>query len=256
MFNWGGFTLFLYILMRISGMVLLNPIFGRNGIPRLFQAGFIGIISISTYNLTQGSAPFPDTAIEFGLRLLMELGVGAILSMVMRFFFLIAEQGGEVVDTQMGLSMARTYDPSSQSNMTITSSILNLMMMVLFFLGNGHVTLLRLIMTSGELLPFGTVTLGPSAADRMLELFAECALLSVKVSLPILGAELLGQIGMGILMKVIPQINVFAINIELKVIIGFVMLLLLLAPMGEFLLDCEADMLRQRRSLLAQLHGS
>ena len=56
---------------------------------------------------------------------------------------------------------------------------------------------------------------------------------------------------MGILMKVIPQINVFAINIELKVIIGLVLLLLLLTPFSEFLLRAESDMLLEIQRLLA-----
>ena len=83
-----------------------------------------------------------------------------------------------------------------------------------------------------------------------MELFAQCALLSVKLCLPILATELLGQVGMGILMKVIPQINVFAINIELKVLIGLVMLLLMLAPFSEFLLGVEAAMLDELAAAL------
>ena len=63
--------------------------------------------------------------------------------------------------------------------------------------------------------------------------------------------ELLGQVGMGILMKAIPQINVFSINIELKVLIGLVLLLLLISPFSEFLLQTEITMLDSLRELLA-----
>ena len=69
--------------------------------------------------------------------------------------------------------------------------------------------------------------------------------------MPILAAELLGQVGMGILMKAIPQINVFSINIELKVLIGLVLLLLLISPFSEFLLQTEITMLDSLRELLA-----
>ena len=65
----------------------------------------------------------------------------------------------------------------------------------------------------------------------------------MKLCLPILAAELIGQLGMGILMKVIPQINVFAINFELKIILGLVMVILLLPLMGEFVLGLEKQML-------------
>ena len=63
----------------------------------------------------------------------------------------------------------------------------------------------------------------------------------------------MGQIGMGILMKVIPQINVFAINIELKVIIGLTLLLLLLAPFSEYLLAAENEMLLQIQRVLLEM---
>ena len=69
--------------------------------------------------------------------------------------------------------------------------------------------------------------------------------------MPILAAELLGQVGMGILMKAIPQINVFSINIELKVLIGLILLDLLSSPFSEFLLQTEMTMLDSLRELLA-----
>ena len=249
MFNWGTFTLFLYILMRMSGFVLFSPIFGRNGFPAVFQAGFIGMLSMVTLNLYGGGVPLPENLLVFAVKLLAELSVGLCFGLVMRFFFYIAEQGGEIVDSQMGLSMARMYDPSSQTQMTVTANLYNTMMLLLFFTENGHITLLRLMLTSGEILPFGQAALNPELY-RCTELFAHCVILALKLAFPVLGAELLGQIGMGVLNKVIPQINVFVINIDLKVLIGFAMLLLLLTPASRFLLEAEADMLRELRGLL------
>ncbi len=81
-------------------------------------------------------------------------------------------------------------------------------------------------------------------------------LLAVKMALPILAAELLGELGMGILMKAIPQINAFVINMELKVIIGLILLFLFLTPLSEFLLGAEADMLSGLRRGLAVMAGS
>ena len=256
MFAWGAFTLFLYMFMRVSGFVLFSPLFSRSGIPALFQGGFIGVLTMSAFFAYRGAAEVPDNLLTFSFRLLSELCIGLVLSLVMRFFFYIAEQGGEIVDSQMGMSMAKTYDPSSQSQMSVTGSVLNLMMLLLFFAENGHITLLRMMLSSGEIVPYGTASFGQHVADYALELFANCALLGLKLCLPILGAELLGQVGMGVLMKVIPQINVFAINIELKVIIGLVMLTLLISPMSEFLLQVELDMLRSLRSMLGLIAGA
>ena len=133
--------------------------------------------------------------------------------------------------------------------------MLNILMMLLFLAANGHQTLLRIFLVSGEIVPFGTVALGETVYAAVVELFLDCVLMSIKLCMPVLAAELLGQVGMGILMKVIPQINVFAINIELKVIIGLSLLLVLMAPFSEFLLEAESTMLRALRSLLPLMAG-
>lgn len=107
------------------------------------------------------------------------------------------------------------------------------------------------MLTSGDIVPFGAVSVDMKLmANAMVELFAECTVLAVKLCLPVLAAELLGQLGMGILMKVIPQINVFSINIELKVVIGLVMVFMMIAPFSEFLLQTEVIMLKRLEEIL------
>lgn len=251
MFNWTAFTLLLFIVMRMSGFVIFSPIFARSGVPALFRGGFILMLSWMVYGVYGGgSIAVPDTLLELALKLLMELGLGFLFGVVMRFFFYIPEQAGELIDTQMGMSMARTYDATTQAQTTSTANLLNVMAMLLFFAANGHITLLRIMLTSSEIVPFGSPVLGQQVAERVVELFAECVILAIKLGFPILGAELLGQIGMGVLMKAIPQINVFAINIELKVLIGLFMLLFLMVPMGDFLLEAESLMLEELQGIL------
>ena len=108
-----------------------------------------------------------------------------------------------------------------------------------------------ILLTSGDIVPYGTVSLGTDVSSAVAELFVSCMLLAVKLVLPILAAELLGQIGMGILMKVIPQINVFSINIELKILIGLGLLMLFMAPINNYLLDAERQMLAAVRQFMA-----
>ena len=247
---WADLTLFLTILARMTGFVVFNPIFGRTGIPGIFKSGLSLLLAATTYTMTTERPAVPETLLALALLLGMELAVGYFLGLVMNLFFYIPMMGGETIDIQMGMSMGRTYDPSSQTTTTVTSRVLNTLMMLLFFAGNGHHTLLRIIMVSGRIVPFGTAAFGRDLYWAIVELFVDCTILGVKLCMPILAAELLGQVGMGILMKVIPQINVFAINIELKVIIGLGLLFLLLDPMSEFLLEMEVNMLQSLQRLL------
>ena len=244
MIDWAELTLFLYITARISGFVLFNPVLGRRNIPGIFRSGLILVLSVFVISFTAPAAVrIPGSVVEMGLRILLELALGYLLGLVMNFFFYIPQLAGHAIDTQMGMTMNQVYDASAQANLSVSSVLLNTLMTLLFFAAGGHHTLLRMMLTSHEIVPFGAVTLGLDAANAMLELFVECTLLAVKLCMPILAAELLGQLGMGVLMKVIPQINVFSINIELKVIIGLGLLLLLMAPFSEFLLEAERAML-------------
>ena len=252
---WADLTLFLTILARMTGFVAMNPILGRTGIPGIFKSGMSLLLAVTAYGMTAERPGVPETILGLAALLLLELAVGYFLGLVMNIFFYVATLGGETIDMQMGMSMGRTYDPSSQSSTTVTSRIFNTLMMLTFFAGNGHHTLLRIILVSGQIVPFGSAAFGRELYWAVVELFIDCTILAIKLCMPILAAELLGQVGMGVLMKVIPPINVFAINIDLKVIIGLGLLYLLLNPISEFLLGVEVGMLQSLQRLLPMMSG-
>ncbi len=250
MIDEGALTLFLLITARMSGFVLFNPLLGRQNFPGAFRAGFVLVLSAFTYSVTGGRLEPPAGVLPLAAAILMELAVGFVLGMIVHFFFYIPQMAGLSIDTQMGMTMNQIYDAGSQSSMSVTGTLLNTLMILLFFAGNGHHTLLRIMLTSGEIVSYGGVSIGNDLTNLALELFAECTVLAVKLCMPILAAELIGQLGMGVLMKVIPQINVFSINIELKVLIGLILLLALMLPFSEFLLEAEQLMLDSLHDML------
>lgn len=253
--DWNALTLFLMITGRMTGFVVFNPLLGRRGVPNLVKAGFILLLSLSVYSMTNQQLQMPASLLGLALTFLLELFVGYALGLIVNFFFYIPLMAGSVIDMQMGLSMAATYDPASGIQVTATSTALNVLMSLLFFAANGHHTLIRIFAASGLVVPFGQVALGDSFYEAMVQLFIECTILGIKLCMPVLAAEMMGQVGMGILMKVIPQINVFAINIELKVIVGLVMVMLLMTAFGDFLLDAETEMLLALQRVLPLMSG-
>ena len=250
MIDEGALTLFLLITARMSGFVMFNPLLSRQNFPGTFRAGFILLLSAFTYSVTGGRLEPPAGVLPFAGAILLELTVGFALGLVVHFFFYFPQMAGLAIDTQMGMTMNQIYDSGSQSNMSVTGTLLNTLMILLFFAGHGHHTLLRIMITSGEVVSYGGVSIGNDLMELALELFIECTVLAVKLCMPILAAELIGQLGMGVLMKVIPQINVFSINIELKVIVGLSLLLVLMLPISEFLLEAEQVMLNSLQAML------
>ena len=251
MIDWAELTLFLYVLARMSGFIVFNPILGRRNIPGFFRSGMALVFAVFVFSVAEGTAAAPLGLIDLALHMVLEMSLGFLAGMIVSFFFYIPQLAGSVVDTQMGMTMNQIYDAGSQANMSVTGTLLNALMMLLFFAANGHHTLIRIFMTSEQIVPYGQAVLTAPAASAMLEIFIECTVLGVKLCMPVLAAELIAQIGMGILMKVIPQINVFAINVELKVIIGLGLLFLLIAPFSEYLLRAESAMLDYISRILA-----
>lgn len=250
MIDEGALTLFLLITARMSGFVLFNPLLSRQNFPGTFRAGFTLLLSAFTYSAEGGRVEPPAGVLSFAGAVMLELTVGFALGMVVNFFFYIPQMAGLAIDTQMGMTMNQIYDSGSRSNMSVTGTLLNTLMILLFFAGNGHHTLLRIMITSSEIVGYGSVSIGHDLTNLALELFIECTVLAVKLCMPILAAELMGQLGMGVLMKVIPQINVFSINIELKVLVGLGLLLMLMLPISEFLLEAEKLMLNSLHEML------
>lgn len=248
--DWGRFTLFLLILMRMSAFIVLNPLFGRAGVPQIFQAGMAISMSVIVLGLEDGSFAMPGSNLELMLMMLAEVMLGGIFALVIQFFFTVPVIGGGLIDTQMGFGMAQNYDPGMQMQMSVNASLLNVLAMVIFFASDCHLVLLRIMMTSGKMVPFGGYWLSEDFFQLTLTLFTQCFMLGIRLVMPILAAELLGQVGMGVLMKAIPQINVFVINIDLKVIIGLVLMMTFMPLMSEFLYDMELTMLTELQSLL------
>ena len=256
MVDWAQLYLFELIFMRMSGFLLFNPLLGRSNLPAMVKTGMALVLSLLVFGTAGTGVPQPDTLVELAFRLLLELGIGLVLGFVMRVVFSVVQIGGEVIDTQMGMTMAQIYDASSQANLSVTASLLNILLILDFFAENGHYTLMRLLTTSGELVPYGAAAFGDGVYAYVIELFLACMLLAVKLAMPILAAELLGEVGMGVLMKAIPQINAFVINIELKVIIGLLLFFLLLTPINEFLLELESGMLSELGRILRLIGGA
>ena len=133
----------------------------------------------------------------------------------------------------MGLSMAQVYDPQYQTQMTITSGMYYTFLVLLFLAGDGHVRLLALIYSSARIVPFGQVMIRPELSQLMVEIFKTSITTGLQLAFPIIAMELVTEAAVGILMRIIPQINVFAVNFQLKIIVGLMMLVYMFNPMAS-----------------------
>lgn len=243
-------TLFSLIMMRMSGMILFNPLLGRRNIPMTVKSGIILALTVTIYLASVESAFEITNTLQFGFLLMKEFAVGYVIGYAMELFFFAITFGGYVIDFQLGLTMATVYDPQSNSQIAVTGSVLQTWFVLLFFAVDGHLALMKILITSGEVVPYGGIVITQGLADRMIEIFLQCAELGIRLSLPILAAEFLVQVGIGIMNKVVPQISIFVINIQLKIIVGLGLLAILFSPIGSHLNRILSEMMKTVQGIL------
>ncbi len=244
------FMLFSLILMRMSGFVFLNPVLGRRNIPAMAKTGIAMALTVLVYFVASGTEINVTSPLEFGLLLFKEFILGYFLGFIMVLFDFAVTYAGSIADFMMGLSMSTVYDAQNGVQVALTGNILQIYFMLMFFAVDGHLALMDILVTSADIVPYGQITVGPEVTQAVIDVFCECVVLAAKLVFPIIAIELLMDIGAGILMKIIPQINLFVLSIQLRVILGIVMMLLLISPMGDFLGDLISQMMRAVQHML------
>lgn len=246
-------TLFSLVLMRMSGFILLNPILGRRNIPMTVKAGLILALTLPVYSFSSAEIPQVDNTIVYGVMLLKEFAVGYVIGFVTELFFMVITFAGFVMDFQMGLSMATVYDPQSNSQIPVTGGLLQAYFVLLFFAVDGHLALMKILLTSAEIVPYGGVLITQNIGMRIVEIFTQCIEMGVKFAMPILAAEFLVEMGVGILNKAVPQISIFVINIQLKIIVGLGLLVILFSPISDYVEKIVTTMVKTIEGILTFL---
>lgn len=228
------FILFTLIVMRMSGAIALNPFLGRTNLPASAKAAFIFVLSLLLYLSTgERLQQEPQTFLQYGAMLFGEMMFGFTLGFVMELAVLVVRFASASMDFVMGLNMAQIYDPQYNTQMTITSGMYYAFLILLFFAIDGHLSLIAMFYSSAQLVPFGKVALTPVLAGAILDLFSQSMVMGLQFAFPVIAMELVAEVAVGILMRIIPQINVFVVNFQVKIIVGMLMLLFLFSPMSD-----------------------
>lgn len=241
MFAWdtlySSFTLFLFVLCRTSGIFTFNPIFARNNVPNNVKA-FMTIVFAVVMTASLGDMPTPEFNGVFGFAviLLKELLIGLVFGFFTNLIITVLLYAGEIMDTEIGLGMAKAYDPATGVTMPVFGNYYYYLFILYFFLTNGHLTYLKLFSLSFETIPLGyEMTNNTLNLAYIIVMYMGTVMeLAIKFAMPILAVELIVEFCMGVIMKAVPTIQIFVLNVHIKLIMGFVVLLAAARPMSEF----------------------
>jgi flagellar biosynthetic protein FliR len=242
----------LLIFARVAGMLLLNPIFGRRNIPMMVRMGFVLWLSLFLLPLVSTGNIVVDD-LTFILLLFKEILLGFSFAYVFQLHLLLLHFIGDLIDYQFGLSMAKVFDPGSQIQASITGNLLNWIFVLLFFLSDTHLLWIRFMKSTFDILPLDGWFNVSRLASMMMDLFIVVFALTLRLALPMVIAAFILEISMGILMRLIPQIHVFVINIQAKVLLNIFLLVLLIQPITHFLDESWGVVMNQLQNILMNL---
>jgi len=226
---------YLLAFVRISGMFLLSPIFGRRNIPARYKLSFALALTVITIPPLMSGINDPgiltglDTGVSlvFALNVIKELMVGLLLGFVTLIFLNIAATAGQVIDVSMGLGIGSVFDPQTNMQMPLSGALLNTAIFIYFIISNGHLRLIRILNFSFTSVPLGQVNLNSELMMLLTSQFFLTFSLAVSLMLPIIAMTFIIESGMGILTRAIPQLHAYLVGIPLKIIVGFSVLLFL-----------------------------
>jgi flagellar biosynthetic protein FliR len=243
--------LFLFAGCRMVGVLFFNPIFGRGSVPVLVKIGLSLGIAVNIVQGLAGNYVADYTTIDLLVAMLREFAVGFAIGFIMQLFLAVFHIGGELMDLQLGFSMAQMYDPSTNSQVSVTGNLITAMYVMLFFITNSHLTMLAIAAKSYSVVPVGLGGVNAKIGVYIIELFGYILVYALQLALPIIVVEILAEVGVGILMRVVPNINVFVVNIQLKIIVGMVVLVSIIPVLVRFLGKLNLIMLDRMQDVLA-----
>lgn len=229
-----NFIVFLMVLARVGGIFSFNPIFSRRGVPNTVKAG--GSMALALVMTVGGGFDYTMPAgllpllFDFGKELLVGIILGFFVNVMLQVF----SMAGEVTDMQLGLSMAKSYDPTF-GQAGLATNFYSYWFMMYFFAVGAHKSYIKLFALSYDTVPIGYQGFNLNIPIFMVKFFQAVLELGLKLAMPVIVASLVTEFCIGVLMKAVPTIHVFVLNIQIKMLVGFVVLAASCSVVSEFM---------------------
>lgn len=210
---------FIVIFFRIVSIFWLLPIFSLKSVPIPYKIGFSLSITILLFDAVTINTVLYDNPYLMAMYIVKEIFIGLTISYFVRTLFTVVYVAGEVAAIQTGFSFARVMDPFNMTQSSVLEQFMNLLAIMVFFAVDAHHVLLRGILSSFKELPVGTLVLNKSLFNQIIEFTAKIFSVGFKIGAPIVVTLFVVEIALGLLSRLIPQINVFIEGMPIKILI-------------------------------------
>lgn len=211
------------LFARIGGVIMLLPGFGEPAVPPRVRLGIALTMAICVGPALSDRVPEAATsAWGLALQVASEAVIGVIIGAAARFLVTALATAGQIIGLEIGLAFAQTADPTMTQSGQLTAVFLSILGVALIFATGLHQMFLQGIVGSYDLIALGAPPPVGDAAELALETASTSFRVGFQIAMPVIAAGLIFRVGLGVLSRLIPQIQVFFIALPLQVMGGLV----------------------------------
>ncbi len=222
--NYAEFERFLFVFFRVGALILFVPVLGSRQVPASMKIGLILFTSIVIFPLVQARPlPEPQGIFDLAVFLLSDVTIGLGIAYITRLIFAAVQIAGTVVDFQMGFGVVNVIDPQTDTQVSVTAQFHNIVAVLIFLAVDAHHFILQAIVESFFIINPAEINFSSLTPEYMLYLFSGTFTTAVKIAAPIMAILFFLSVGLGLVARTVPQMNVFIVGFPLQIGVGLLM---------------------------------
>lgn len=225
------FMVYFLTFIRVSGIIHTAPIFSSRAVNVRLRIFISLLIALAVFPSITPIALENTHIVLLFLVILKELLIGIAIGMFGRFLFAGIQFGGQIIGFQMGFSMVNVLDPQTNSQVSIISQFQNMVMILVFLSFGGHRYLIEATAASFTTVPLATFVFPPDSFLYIVNIFSNVFMTAIRFIAPVFIALLFSHTVMGIIGRLVPQINLMIVGFPIQIAGGLSMLIV---SMGFF----------------------
>jgi flagellar biosynthetic protein FliR len=220
---------FMLVFFRIVSVLWLVPLLSSKYVSVVFKAGLSLLIAFLLYGSVNVAVDVLKDPFSFALVVARELFIGITISFVVKIIFSAVSVAGDIISLQTGFSFARFMDPFTMTQVSVLEQFENLLASMIFFAIDAHYIVFQAIAVSFKTLPIGAATFKEPLLQYIINATTKVFSLGFKIGAPIIVTLFLVELALGMLSRMIPQINIFIEGVPIKILITMILLMVSLS---------------------------
>lgn len=213
---------YLLVFVRVTCFIFTAPFFNMNNVPKRVKVVIGVFLSYLIYQTLQPhEAIVYNTVFEYAMIVIKEGITGLLIGLSAGICNSIILFAGRMVDMEIGLAMASEYDPTTKETASVSGIFYEYVVLMLLVVTDLHQYLIKALVETYTLIPVnGTVFHGEKLMSSMISFMSEYINIGFRICLPVFCVLLITNCILGIMAKVAPQMNMFAVGMQIKLLTG------------------------------------